>query len=165
MATAAETPARATRSRAKAKPAPEVEAAPKAKKGETVQQLKNRLRNEAEREVLNNHKDEVISITQAKYDEHGLEYVRRLSDKEKAAKEIAEKINQFPELRALFAPVGASYTASVEQQQQQFEQGYAYAYLQREEVPAEPGGALEQFRQANDAYDPEPEPEELGPDE
>lgn len=72
---------------------------PKPEKQETVQQLKNRLRNEAEREVLNNHKAEVIKITEAKYDEHGLEYVRRLSDEEKAAKAIEEYYRQFPNLR------------------------------------------------------------------
>lgn len=75
-----------------------------AEKKETLQQLKNRLRNEAEREVLNLHKDEVITITQAKYDEHGLEYVRRLTDQEKAAKAIEDYYNQFPELRTQFAP-------------------------------------------------------------
>lgn len=71
----------------------------KGKKGETVQQLKNRLRNEAEREVLNTHKDEVITITQAKYDEHGLEYVRRLTDEEKAAKIIEDLYRKHPNLR------------------------------------------------------------------
>lgn len=73
-------------------------AAPAGKK-ETVQQLKNRLRNEAEREVLNRHKDEVVTITQAKYDEHGLKYVRRLSDEEKAAKVIEDLYEKFPQLR------------------------------------------------------------------
>lgn len=68
-------------------------------KKETVQQLKNRLRNEAEREVLNRHKDEVVAITQAKYDEHGLEYVRRLSEEEKAAKQIEDLYEKFPQLR------------------------------------------------------------------
>lgn len=71
--------------------------APKPK--ETVQQLKNRLRNEAEREVLNDHKHEVIAKTEAKYKEHGLEYVRRLSDEEKAAKEIADNLEKYPGLR------------------------------------------------------------------
>lgn len=68
-------------------------------KKETVQQLKNRLRNEAEREVLNKHKDEVVTITQAKYDEHGLEYVRRLTEEEKAAKQIEDLYEKFPQLR------------------------------------------------------------------
>ena len=70
-----------------------------APKKETLQQLKNRLRNEAEREVLNTHKDEVIKITQAKYDKHNLEYVRRLTDEEKAAKTIEELYRKHPNLR------------------------------------------------------------------
>lgn len=70
-----------------------------AEKQETEQQLKNRLRNEAEREVLNDHKDEVIKITEAKYRKHGLKYVRRLTDEEKAAKAIEEYYQQFPNLR------------------------------------------------------------------
>ncbi|QWY81368.1 hypothetical protein SEA_RIZWANA_71 [Arthrobacter phage Rizwana] len=79
----------------KAEPAP-------AKPKETVQQLKNRLRNEAEREVLNAHKDEVHRLTKEKYDAHGLEYVRRLTDEEKAEKEIAERLAKFPNLRKQF---------------------------------------------------------------
>lgn len=73
--------------------------APAKPKKETVQQLKNRLRNEAERDVLNAHKAEVVAITQAKYDEHGLQYVRRLTDEEKAAKQIEELYEKFPQLR------------------------------------------------------------------
>lgn len=75
-----------------------------APKKETVQQLKNRLRNEAEREVLNKYKPEVIKLTEAKYDEHGLEYVRRLTDEEKAAKEIEEALAKYPSLRKQFEP-------------------------------------------------------------
>lgn len=70
-----------------------------APKKETVQQLKNRLRNEAEREVLNDHKDEVIAKTEAKYKEHNLEYVRRLSDEEKAQKAIEDNLAKYPGLR------------------------------------------------------------------
>lgn len=81
----------------------------------TVQQLKNKLRNEAEREVLDTHKAEVVTITAAKYKVHNLEYVRRLSDEEKAAKDIADRLNQFPELRALFAPVGAAHAEAQHQ--------------------------------------------------
>lgn len=80
------------------KAATKAEPAKPAKK-ETVQQLKNRLRNEAEREVLDAHKKEVIEKTAAKYEAHGLEYVRRLSDEEKAAKAIEEYYRQFPNLR------------------------------------------------------------------
>ena len=68
----------------------------------TIQQLKNRLRNEAEREVLDAHKDEVHERTGAKYTAHGLEYIRRLTDAEKAAKAIEEHLAAHPELRAQF---------------------------------------------------------------
>lgn len=74
-----------------------------ASKPETVTQLKNRLRNEAEREVLTRHRDEVIEITGAKYAEHGLEYVRRLTDEEKAEKEILDLLQKHPELRGTIA--------------------------------------------------------------
>lgn len=97
-------------------------------KKETVQQLKNRLRNEAEREVLNNHKGEVIKITNAKYDEHGLEYVRRLSDEEKAAKTIEEMYRKFPNLR----PETVVHADPIPDEQPP--------------VEGEPGGALESFR-------------------
>lgn len=83
-----------------AKGEPETKGKPEKK--ETVQQLKNRLRNEAEREVLDNHKKEVIERTKAKYDAHGLKYVRRLTDEEKAAKAIAENLKKYPNLRSQF---------------------------------------------------------------
>lgn len=70
---------------------------------ETLQQLKNRLRNEAERDVLNAHKAEVIKITEAKYEAHGLAYVRRLTDQEKAQKEIEDRLEKYPELEAYLA--------------------------------------------------------------
>lgn len=74
----------------------------KPEKKETVQQLKNRLRNEAEREVLDLHKKEVIERTQEKYTAHGLKYVRRLSDEEKAAKAIEDNLKKYPNLRQQF---------------------------------------------------------------
>lgn len=105
----------------------------------TVQQLKNKLRNEAERDVLDAHKDEVIKITAAKYKVHNLTYVRRLSEEEKAAKAIEEYYVKFPNLRP-----------QLEQQQQQQDRGQAGA--DERGVPpyveAQPGGALEQFREA-----------------
>lgn len=76
--------------------------ADKPEKKETVQQLKNRLRNEAEREVLDAHKSEVIERTQEKYTAHGLKYVRRLTEEEKAAKAIAENLAKYPNLRSQF---------------------------------------------------------------
>lgn len=84
-------------------------AAPKAEvKAETetgrgpLNQLKNKLRNDAEREVLRNHRDEVVALTKAKFEEAGIEYVHRLTPEEKAKKEIEEQLNQFPELREQF---------------------------------------------------------------
>lgn len=104
----------------------------------TLQQLKNRLRNEAEREVLDNHRDEVIQRTQAKYDEHGLEYVRRLTEEEKAAKQIEEIYAQYPHLRPkVEAPVESKYPAG------------AYQGRDAGRVEAVPGGALDQFRTGN----------------
>lgn len=96
-----------TRSRAgttkdKTKVSPPPPAPEKTEKQETVQQLKNRLRNEAEREVLDLHKGEVIERTAAKYKDHGLEYVRRLTDEEKAAKAIQEHLEKYPNLRSQF---------------------------------------------------------------
>jgi len=70
---------------------------------ETVQQKKNRLRNEAEREVLNKHRDELNTITEAKFVENNLQYTRRLTEKEKAAKKIEELLNEHPELREQYA--------------------------------------------------------------
>lgn len=87
----------------------------------TVQQLKNKLRNEAEREVLDAHRPEVISRTAAKYKDHNLEYVRRLTDEEKAAKQIEELYAKFPQLRP-----------QTEQQQQQQEEPAVVTRAQRE---------------------------------
>lgn len=94
--------AAAARSRTGTQSTTKTDKAGKPAKNETVQQLKNRLRNEAEREVLDAHKAEVIERTQAKYTEHGLKYVRRLTDEEKAAKAIAENLAKYPNLRNQF---------------------------------------------------------------
>lgn len=109
-------------------------AQPKEKK-ETLQQLKNRLRNEAEREVLNRHKGEVIKITEAKYDEHGLEYVRRLTEEEKAAKVIEEMYQKFPNLRP-----------QAEQQQAQLEDEADAARYSRGQAGADERGVPPQVQ-------------------
>ena len=70
---------------------------------ENIQQRKNRLRNEAEREVLNNHRDELNQITEAKFVEQGLPYTRRLTEKEKAKRKIEDLLNEHPELREVYA--------------------------------------------------------------
>lgn len=95
----------------------------------TVQQLKNKLRNEAEREVLDTHKDEVITITAAKYKVHNLDYVRRLTEEEKAAKAIEEYYVKFPNLRPQIQ----------QQQAQQQEPDVNGAEAPREWDVAEPG--------------------------
>lgn len=125
---------------------------PKPKK-ETLQQLKNRLRNEAEREVLDAHKPEVIERTAAKYKVHNLDYVRRLSEEEKAAKAIEEYYVKFPKLRP-----------QLQQQQAQREidvPEYAPSGTKEPLVQAVQGGALEEFRNGGftDGPDPDEDPE------
>jgi acetoin utilization deacetylase AcuC-like enzyme len=93
---------KAASNRARANPSAPKADPVKPEKKETVQQLKNRLRNEAEREVLDKYKPEVIKRTAAKYEAHGLEYVRRLTDEEKAQKEIEEHFKRYPNLRHQF---------------------------------------------------------------
>lgn len=102
---------------------------PKPKK-ESESQKRNRLRNEAERVVINRHREEFNKVATDLFAENGLVFHRRLTEEERAAKEIADKLNQFPELRALFAPVGALHAAD-------------------QQVQAQPGGALEAFRNAD----------------
>jgi hypothetical protein len=119
----------------------------------TIQQLKNKLRNEAEREVLDKHKSEVVEITAAKYKEHNLEYVRRLTEEEKAAKQIEELYAQFPHLRP-----------QLEQQQAQLDHNDANLPAQMEaermeRVNAVPGGALATFRAGDYEYTEDPEVE------
>lgn len=82
--------------------APEAPTKDEAPKKETTQQLKNRLRNEAEREVLNNHREEFHAVAEKKFADHGLKFERRLTQKERAAREIEKKLQQFPELRGQF---------------------------------------------------------------
>lgn len=87
-------------------PAPEAEEAPAPK--ETEQQMKNRLRNEAEREVLNNHRDEFYKVAERKFTENGLEFTRRLTDEEKAKKKLEDLLAEHPGLRAELAAAAAS---------------------------------------------------------
>ena len=70
---------------------------------ETVQQKKNRLRNDAERKVLNKHRDELNAITEALFKENNLPYTRRLTEKEKAKKKIDDLLAEHPELREEYA--------------------------------------------------------------
>lgn len=77
---------------------------PEAPKGETAQQAKNRLRNEAERIVLDRHKAEFYEEAERLYAKHGFEFKRRLTEEEKAAQTIEKLIQQNPALRERYAP-------------------------------------------------------------
>lgn len=71
---------------------------------ETEQQKRNRLRGEAEREVLRNHSDEFHALAKKKFEEAGLTYRRRLSAEEKAEREMDRLLAEHPELAQRFAP-------------------------------------------------------------
>lgn len=84
----------------KAKPA---EGKGKPKK-ETAQQAKNRLRNEAERIVLDRHKPEFYKVAEELYEANGFEFKRRLTDEEKAEQAIEKMLRENPALREKYAP-------------------------------------------------------------
>lgn len=98
-----------TRKPAAAKAPAKVEA-PK----ETEQQVKNRLRNEAEREVIDRHRSELHEIAEAKFTAAGLVYTRRKSEQEKAADKIKTLLEQFPELAGTFTAVAVTADADPE---------------------------------------------------
>lgn len=86
------------------KPAEKAEKpAPKQKK-ETAQQAKNRLRNEAERIVLDRHKPEFYKVAEKLYAENGFEFKRRLTEEEKAEQAIEKMLRENPALRQKYAP-------------------------------------------------------------
>lgn len=102
MATATGT----TRKPATRKPAGTAAAlAAEAEPVETEQQIKNRLRNEAEREVIDRHRAELHEIAEAKFTAAGLVYTRRKTEQEKAADKIKALMEQFPELVGTFTAV------------------------------------------------------------
>lgn len=76
-------------------------AAPAADAPETDSQKRNRLRNEAERHILNLHKDEFDDYAEALFAKNGLTFNRRLSEAQKAEKKINDLIAQHPELEAV----------------------------------------------------------------
>jgi hypothetical protein len=121
----ATTPARrstSTRAKAAAKAAEEVIEAPEEEevpKDETISQKRNRLRNKAERIIIDRYRDEFNKVATDLFAENGLVFHKRLTDQEKAAKEIADKLNQFPELRDMFATMGALHAQQAEQNQQE----------------------------------------------
>lgn len=83
-------------------PAPEV--SEKGEKGETAQQAKNRLRNEAERIVIDRHRDEFYAEAERLYEANGFEFKRRLTEEEKAAQQIEKLLQANPALREQYAP-------------------------------------------------------------
>lgn len=86
-----------------AKPRPADEGSPK-KKNETAQQAKNRLRNEAERIVLDRHKSEFHKVAEELYAKNGYEFKRRLTEEEKAEQAIEKMLRENPSLREKYAP-------------------------------------------------------------
>lgn len=87
--------------------APAEKAAPKAAakpKKESAQQAKNRLRNEAERIVLDRHKPEFYKVAEELYEKNGFEFKRRLTEEEKAEQAIEKMLRENPALREKYAP-------------------------------------------------------------
>ncbi len=70
------------------------------KKVETEQQVKGRLRNAAERFVLNNHRDEYYAKLEELHEAEGVEYKRILSQEEKDEKALNEILERNPNLKA-----------------------------------------------------------------
>lgn len=68
-----------------------------------ISQLKNKLRAEAEREVIANHRDEYHEVAARKFGEHGLEFTRRLTDEERAEQEMERLLEAHPGLAAKLA--------------------------------------------------------------
>ena len=90
------------RKAAAAAPAAEAEAtAAAAPAQETDNQKRNRLRNEAERHILNLHKDEFDDYAEQLFSKNGLKFNRRLSEAQKAEKKIEELIAEHPELESV----------------------------------------------------------------
>jgi len=92
-----------------AKKNPEAPAKEEAKTGTA---LRNQLRNQAERHILELHRDEFDAYTEKLYTDNGLTYRRRVTPEERAAKVAAEKeakakakleklYAEFPNLRPL----------------------------------------------------------------
>ena len=107
---------------------------------ETDAQKRNRLRNEAERHILNLHKDEFDDYAEDLFAKNGLTFNRRLSEAQKAEKKINDLIAQHPELEAVLraqfaAPVPTDADAPA---------------ADPELVQAAPGGPLEAFRSEPD---------------
>lgn len=68
-----------------------------------TQALRNKLYTEAQAELRERHEEEFISLISARYAEHGLQYRRRLSDEQKAEKQIRDLLAAHPGLAEKFA--------------------------------------------------------------
>lgn len=79
----------------------------KGKKVETEQQVKGRLRNAAERFVLNNHRDEYYAKLEELHEAEGVEYKRILTPEEKDEKALNEILERNPNLKAKLAQENA----------------------------------------------------------
>ena len=113
---------KAAAAKAEAKAKAEAEAAATAAQEEArgeEQKLKNMLRNQAEREVLDNHRDEYVTIATAKFTQHGLVFQRRKTEAEKAADQIAKLLAAHPELAAQFNQVDPSLPQSIPEDEPQ----------------------------------------------
>lgn len=84
--------------KAKAAEAAEAEATEATDETESDSKKRNRLRNDAERHILNLHKDEFDDYATELFAANGLTFNRRLSEAQKAEKKIEEMIAQHPEL-------------------------------------------------------------------
>lgn len=95
VATATAKTARVTKAAAAKAETPATEAK------ETDAQKRNRLRNEAERHILNEHKEEFDDYAEALFAKNGLTFNRRLTEAQKAEKKINDLIAAHPELEAV----------------------------------------------------------------
>lgn len=57
-----------------------------------------KARQEAVQELQDRHRNELLGLIEERYKLHGLTYRRRLTDEEKAAKQLAELRENFPRL-------------------------------------------------------------------
>lgn len=69
---------------------------------ESVTAKKNRLRNKAERLVLNRHRDEFDKVAKELFEENGVEYKPRLSEEQKAEQALEKLLAANPSLRSKF---------------------------------------------------------------
>lgn len=71
------------------------------------QALKNKLRGQAERTILDKYKDEFYAEAERLFSANGLEFVRRLTPAEKAEQKLKNLLAENPELAQKYAPVAS----------------------------------------------------------